>query len=440
MLDLQFILANPDVVKAAITNKGVRGISPADVDTIVSLASSVKSQSSEVQALRAKRNENSERIQKAINPEERTKIIDEGKKLKEEISEKEVKLNADEAELNRLMTYLPGIPSADTPIGPDDSGNVQVKEWGEKPKFDGFEPRHHADILSELGLLDLERGSKVAGFRGYFLKGDAAMLQWAVLMFAMEKLRSKGFELVIPPIMNKPFALFGSGHFPWGAVDLYEVGKPGVDETGNEISDSIYLVGTSETSLMGMYANEVLDVSKGPIKMVGISPCYRREVGSYSKDLRGIYRVHEFFKVEQVILMEPDEEKAEAMHQEILNNAEEILQDLNIPYRILSMCTGDMGEPQYKKFDIESWMPGKGGYGETHSASNMRDFQCRRNNIKVKLADGTKAFAFSLNNTAIAFPRFLIALIENNQTKEGNIRIPEVLQKYMGKSIIEKKS
>lgn len=440
MLDLQFILANPDVVKAAITNKGVRGISPADVDTIISLASSVKSQSTEVQALRAKRNENSERIQKATTPEERAVVIEEGKKLKEIISTKEEKLNADEAELNRLMTYLPGIPSADTPIGPDDSGNVLYNEWGEKPKFDGFEPRHHADIMSDLGLLDLERGRKVAGFRGYFLKGDAAMLQWAVLMFAMEKLRSKGFELVIPPIMNKPFALFGSGHFPWGAVDLYEVGKPGVDETGNEISDSIYLVGTSETSLMGMYANEVLDVSKGPIKMVGISPCYRREIGSYSKDLRGIYRVHEFFKVEQVILMEPDEEKAEAMHQEILKNAEEILQDLNIPYRILSMCTGDMGEPQYKKFDIESWMPGKGGYGETHSASNMRDFQCRRNNIKVKLADGSKAIAFSLNNTAIAFPRFLIALIENNQTKEGNIRIPEVLQKYMGKNIIEKKS
>lgn len=435
MLDLQFVLANPEVVKATITNKGVRVITPADVDTIVSLSSSVKSQTTEVQKLRAQRNEHSEKIQKATDPAEKQKIIEEGKQLKETIATLEEKLNTDEAELQRLMSYLPGIPSEDTPIGPDSSGNVEHHTWGEKPQFD-FEPKNHVELLTSLNLLDLERGNKVAGFRGYFLKGDAAMLQWAVLMFAMRKLQEKGFELVIPPILTKDFNYFGSGQFPWGEQEVYKVGKPGVDENGNEISDALNLAGTAEVPLMGMYANETIDESKGPIKMVGISPCYRREIGSYSKDLKGIYRVHEFLKVEQVVLMEPDDAKADAMLTQILNNAEDILQELGIHYRVLSMCTGDMGEPQHKKFDIESWMPGKGEYGETHSASNMRDFQCRRNNIKIKKEDGTKVVAYSLNNTAIALPRFLIALVEQYQTKEGKIRVPEKLQPYMGKELI----
>lgn len=434
MVDLHFIIDHPDIVKKAIVDKGVRGIKPEDVDTIVALAAEVKSSSSSLQELQQKRNQNAEKIQKAPT-EEKAAIIEDGKKLKEQITVLETELREKQTQLNTLLSFVPGIPSADTPIGPDSSGNVVDHTWGEKPQFD-FEPKNHADLMINLNLLDLQRGVKVSGFRGYFLKGDAVMLQWAVLTYALEKLRSKGFEIVIPPVLNKEFALFGSAHFPWGAADIYQVGKPGVDETGKAITDPLYLVGTAETPLMGMYANETIDLSKGPIKMVGFSPCYRGEVGSYSKDLRGIYRVHEFMKVEQVVLMEPDDAKAEAMHQEILHNAEEILQDLNIPYQVLRMCTGDMGEPQYKKFDIESWMPGKGGYGETHSASNMRDFQTRQNNIKVQLPDGTKAYAYSLNNTAIALPRFLVALVENYQTKDGKIRVPEKLQKYVGKEII----
>jgi len=434
MLDLQFVITNPEVVKAAITNKGVKAITPQDVDTIVSLASTVKSASTEVQALRAKRNENADKIQKAT-PEERTAIIEEGKKLKEQITGLETKLAEKETELNRLMSFLPGIPSADTPIGPDSSGNVVHHTWGEKPEFD-FEPKNHVDLLTNLGLLDLERGTKVSGFRGYFLKGDLAMLEWAVLMFALEKIRQKGFEIVTPPTLMKDFALFGSGHFPWGAQDIYQIGKPGVDETGKEITHPVWITGTAEVPLMAYYANETLDLQNKPVMMAGLSPCYRREVGSYSKDLRGIYRIHEFMKVEQVVIMEPDDKKAEAMHTQILQNAEDILQELGVPYRVLSMCTGDMGEPQYKKYDIESWMPGKGDYGETHSASNMRDFQCRRLNIKTKLANGEKAIAYSLNNTVIALPRYLIALVENNQTKDGKILVPKPLQPMMGKEII----
>ena len=435
MLDLQYVIANPDAVKAAITNKRVRGVTVQDVDTIVSLASSVKTATTEVQNLRAKRNEHSEKIQKA-EAEERPTIIEEGKKLKEKIAELEEALNEQEAKLQTLMTFLPGIPSADTPIGPDETSNVVHHTWGEKPSFD-FEPKNHVDLLNGLGLLDIERGVKVAGFRGYFLKGDAAMLEWAVLMYATEKLRIKGFELVTPPILVKESVLFGAGQFPWSPpTDTYRMMKGSVDQTGNEISDQMYLAATSEQPLMAMYAGETLDLSKGPIKMAGLSPCYRQEIGSYSKDLKGIYRVHEFMKVEQVIIMEPDVEKAEAMHSEILKNAEEILQDLEIPYQVLSMCTGEMGEPQYKKYDIESWMPGKGGYGETHSASNMADFQCRRHNIRTKLANGEKVLAYSLNNTAIALPRFLIAYVENHQTKEGKITVAKPLQKYLGKEVI----
>lgn len=434
MLDLQFVIANPEVVKAAITNKHVRGITVQDVDTVISLASSVKSATTEVQTLRAKRNEHSAKIQKAT-AEERPAIIEEGKKLKEQIAELEKALNEQETKLHTLMTFLPGIPSADTPIGMDETSNVVHHTWGEKPNFD-FEPKNHVDLLTKLGLLDIERGVKVSGFRGYFLRGDAAMLQWAILMFALEKLRQKDFEIITPPILIKEFALYGNGQFPWGAQDVYQVKTAGVDNTGKEIAEPIYMAGTAEVPLMAMYANETLDLSKGPLKLAGLSPCYRKEIGSYSKDLRGIYRVHEFLKVEQVIIMEPEDEKADAMLTEILVNAEEIVQELGIHHKVISMCTGDMGEPQHKKFDIECWMPGKNDFGETHSASNMVDFQCRRHNIRVKLANGEKIVAYSLNNTAIALPRFLIALVENHQTKDGKINIPKPLQKYIGKEVI----
>jgi seryl-tRNA synthetase len=435
MLDLQFIIANPDVVKAAITNKGVRGILPTDVDAIISLSSSIKSQTTEIQQLRSSRNANAEKIQKA-SAEEKTAIIEEGKKLKEQIAAFEEKMAVDTAEFDRLMARVPNVPSKDTPIGKDESENVEVRTWGEKPVFD-FEPKNHVELLTNLGLLDLERGVKVSGFRGYFLKGDGAMLEWAVLMYALQKLRAKGFEIVTPPIIVKEFTLFGAAQFPWSPpTDTFRFQNDTVDETGKQITDQLYLAATAEQPLMAMYANEVIDLSKGPKLLAGLSPCYRQEVGSYSKDLRGIYRVHEFLKVEQVVLMEPDDEKAEAMLQQILSNSEEILQDFNIYYRILAMCTGDMGEPQHKKYDIESWMPGKGGFGETHSASNMRDFQCRRNNIKVLNEKGEKVIAYSLNNTALALPRFLIALVEQNQTKDGKIKVPKVLQPFMGKEVI----
>jgi seryl-tRNA synthetase len=434
MLDINYILENKDKVKEAITSKSVRGITANDVDTLEVIYTEIRNIQQQVQVLRTERNTIAEQIPAEQNPTAKTALIAKGKEVKEKVQDLEEQLRVKEKEYNRLMSFIPGVPSEDTPRGIDENDNVVVKEWGKKPEF-GFPVKDHVELLTNNGMLDLKRGSKVSGFRGYFLNGDLATLHWAVLMYSFQKLVAKGYTPVVPPILIKPFTLFGSGHYPWSDVDVYEVSKPGVDETGEEVKEPIYLAATAEIPLMGMYTDETIDLSKGPIKMVGISPCYRREIGSYSKDVKGLYRVHEFNKIEQVILCEPNDELAEKLHQEIIQNSEEILQEMELPYRILAMCTGDMGEPQYKKFDIETWMPGKNNYGETHSASNMRDFQCRRNNIKT-VVDGKKVVAYSLNNTALANPRFLIALVENYQTQDGKIRVPKVLQPFVGKEII----
>lgn len=435
MLDTQYILDNVQKVKDAITNKHVRGIVASDVDTIVSLIGQIKSTSAKAQKLRTERNEVAQKISQATDTE-RAELIEKGKQLKEFLQQVEGDLSKDEKQLNDLMMFVPNVPSADTPVGPDEGSNVVVRTVGEKPKFD-FEPKDHVDLLAGKDLLDLTRGSKVSGFRGYYLKGTLATLQWATLMYAYQKLVGKGYTPVIPPILIKEFTLFGSGHKPWSGADVYQVTEAGVDENGNKVGDAISLAGTAEIPLMGMFADETLDIKDLPIRMVGISPCYRKEIGSYSRDVRGIYRVHEFMKLEQVIIAPPDDNMAEDLLQELMANSEEILKELKLHYQVLSMCTGDMGEPQYKKYDIETWMPGKGKFGETHSASNMSDFQCRRNNIRVKTESGEKLVAYSLNNTAVALPRLLVAIVENYQRKDGTIEVPEVLRPFVGKEILE---
>ncbi|WKZ29910.1 MAG: serine--tRNA ligase [Candidatus Dojkabacteria bacterium] len=438
MLDLHYVLTNPQKVKDAISSKGVRGISSSDVDTIITLANEQRALVTETQGLRTRRNEIADTIQKAETPEEKQKLIAEGKALKETLQTKEAALTTVEADLFKLMSYVPNVPSDDTPIGKDENDNVEIRTVGEKPTFD-FPVKNHVELLTGMDLADFERGTKVSGFRGYYLKGDLAMLHYGALMYAFQKLVAKGYTPVIPPALVKSFTLFGSGHHPWSGADVYEAGRPDIDETGKE-GEVVSLAATAEIPLMGMYANEVLDGSQLPLKMVGLSPCYRREIGSYSKDVKGFYRVHEFMKIEQVILCHADSKEAEEMLQELMRNSEEIMQDFKLHYRVLAMCTGDMGEPQYKKYDIETWMPGKGGYGETHSASNMSDFQCRRNNIRYTNKDGERIVAYSLNNTALASPRFLVALVENNQTAEGHIKVPEVLQPFLGKDLIKASS
>ncbi len=440
MLNIKKILENPNLVKQAIINKGIKHINPTDVDTLVDLYNKSIEIKKQIERLRAQRNKNAELLKQSdVTTEERSAIIADGKRLKEEISKLEAEYNDLKNEYYDIWQYIPNIPSNDTPIGKDESDNIEIKVWGDTNKFD-FEPKTHDVLLNNLGLLDTKRGVKVAGFRGYFLLGDLARLHWALLTYALDLLQQKGYTMVIPPTLVHHWAMFGTGHFPWGEQDAYQVTKSGLteDQTGKALETAPYLVGTAEVPLVGMFKDELIPEDKLPIRLVGFSPAYRKEVGSHAKDLKGIIRVHEFWKIEQVIIGTDNYDLAEEYLEELTMNQEEILQALQIPYHRLSMCTGDMGEPQYKKFDLEAWFPGRNKYQEVGSHSIMGDFQARRNNIRVLKSDKTKAYALTLNGTAAASPRLLAALIENNQTENGDVLIPEVLQKYMfGKTKLE---
>ncbi len=420
MLDIQFILQNKELIKNVINNKSTSGIEPNDIDELEILYKQIKELKNKINLLREERNKLAS-LFKTQKPSQQQ--IEHGKKLKSEIAELEEKLRRLQNKYNKILTYIPNVYSNDTPIGQDEEDNKVVYTWGKKPNFD-FTPKTHDALLKNLGVLDTERGVKVAGFRGYFLLGDLALLHWAVLTYAFNYIVKKGFIPVIPPTIAKEFALFGSGQFPWGKEDTFKIANPHAEQ-------DYYLIGTAEQSLMAMLANETIPENKLPLKFVGFSPAYRREVGAYQKDLKGIIRLHEFWKVEQVIIANSDENQAIKLHEQITKNAEGILQNLGLHYRKLAMCSGDMGNPHYKKYDLEVWMPGAKRYRETHSSSIMSDFQCRRNNIKVKHKNGKVTFAWSLNNTAIASPRILAVLAENYQNKDGSITIPEVLRPLM---------
>jgi seryl-tRNA synthetase len=273
--------------------------------------------------------------------------------------------------------------------------------------------------------VDFERGAKIGGFRTYFLKNEAAILELAVLFYTYQKLINKGYTPLIAPSLVKEFTLVGNGQLPWGREEIYHMEK-----------DNVFLAGTAEVPVTAYFANEVLNEKDLPKKFVAFSPCFRREAGSYGKDTRGLYRLHQFNKVEQVIINKNDYKGSLQLHEELLRNSEEVMQDLKLPYRVMLMCTGEMGEPQVKKYDIETWMPGRAAYGETMSNSFMGDFQARRLNIRYRASDGTIKFAHTLNNTAVASPRILIAILENYQQKDGSVIVPEVLREFVGKERI----
>jgi seryl-tRNA synthetase len=288
-----------------------------------------------------------------------------------------------------------------------------------------------------LDLIDLERGTEVSGFRGYFLKNELVLMHYGLMWYAMEKLRSKGFTIMQTPSLVREFALVGSGHFPAGRSEVYQVANAAGMQ--NEDKEKQFLAGTSEPSLIGYYADQILDESKLPILVSGISPCYRSEIGSYGKDTKGLYRVKEFLKVEQVVICKANPTEGETWHEKLREISEEILQELKLPYRVLNICTGDMGAGKYKMYDIETWMPARKGYGETHSDSNLTNWQARRLNIRYKDVNGKIQYAYTLNNTAVASPRLLIAILENYQQADGSVKVPEVLQKYVGTDVIKKK-
>jgi seryl-tRNA synthetase len=421
MLDIKFIRENKDVVEAGAKKKLVT----VDINELLRLDDKRLILLNEVETFRAEQNATSDRVAQLKDPGAKAELIKSMQSVKEDLKVKEDELKAVMETWRDLMLRVPNVPDPSVPDGNSDAENVEVKVWGEKPQFD-FTPKDHVEIMKALDLADFERGSKVHGFRGYFLKGDAAILSMAIWRYAMDFFGAKGFTPMLAPAIVRKEHFFGTGHLPNDAEDLFET------------QDDDYLSGTAEVPIMGYYSNEVLEAKELPVKFLGFSPCYRREAGSHGKDTKGLIRVHEFYKVEQVMLIEASHEESVKSHEWLNRNTEEFIETLGIPYHTVMNCGGDLGLGQVKKYDIELWVPGEGKYREISSASYFHDFQTRRFNIRYKDTEGKTRFAHSLNCTAIPTPRILVSLIENFQTADGTIKIPEVLQKYFGKDIISK--
>jgi len=414
MLDIQLIRDNPAKVKEAAKNKN---LDPQVVDQLLVTDTKRRELISRVEAIRAQRNDFNQELKKGRTDE----LINKSKELKVKLVELEPELKKLEQQFADLMLKIPNLPLPEVPVGKDESGNLIVREWGTKPKLD-FEVKDHIELGEKNGWLDLARGSKVAGFRGYYLIGEAVLMQQKLMTLALNHFTKKGYTPVIPPVIDKREAFTNTGHFPWGESEAYKLSEDDTDP-----DNDYFLAGTAEVPLVSYHAGETLREKDLPKKYVGYSPCFRREIGSYGKDTKGFYRVHEFWKIEQVVICKNDLEESKKWHEDMLVFTEELLQMLGIPYRVLLMCTGDMGEPQAKKYDIEAWMPGRNGWGEVASDSIMTDFQSRRASIRYQGTDGEVKYVHMLNNTALASTRTLIALWENYQQADGSVKLPKVL-------------
>ncbi len=418
MLDIKFIRENADLVKLAATKKKIR----VDIDRLIAVDDERRSRMTSLETKKAEQNKVSTEIQGA-DEARRASLITSMQALKAEMQAEEEALKSVMEEWQALMLQVPNIPDMTVPDGESDADNVEIRTWGEQTKFN-FEPKDHIEIMLAHKMVDFERGAKVHGFRGYYLLGDGAKLMWAIWNYANDFFGQRDFVQMIPPTIVRKSNLYGTGHLPNDADDVFRT------------QDDDYLIGTSEVPGMGYYADEVIDVNELPVKFLAFSPCYRREAGSHSKDVKGLIRVHEFYKVEQIVICEASHEESVKWHEEITKNTEDFMQSLGIPYHVVLNCGADIGQGQVKKYDIEAWVPKEGKYRETHSASYFHDFQTRRFNIRYRDAEGKVRYAHSLNNTAVAAPRILVSLIENFQQADGSIVIPEVLRMYMGKDII----
>lgn len=422
MLDISFIRENPELVQKAAKDKNLSF----NVQALLEVDKKRRTLIQESEGLKAEQKKTTDREAATI--------------LKNKRKDLEKELEEVEKEFSELMVQAPTIPSPDTPIGKSEDENVEVKRVGEMPAFD-FEPKDHVEIAKALDLIDFERGVKTAGYRGYYLKNEGAQLAMALMMYGFRKMMDKGYTSMIPPTLIREFALFGSGYFKGitynaDVDEIYEVASKDKEASGEISGDRKFLVGTAEPSLLAYYSGEVLKEEDLPIRMSGYSQCYRSEIGSYGKDTKGLYRVHEFMKIEQVVISKADTEESTKIQEEMLAITEEIHQDLGLPYRVLQICTGDLSAGKYRQFDYEAWLPGSKRWAETGSASNFLDWQARRLNIKYVTSTGEKKFAYLLNNTALPSPRPLIAILENYQTKDGKVRVPKVLQPFIGKEII----
>lgn len=429
MLDIKFIRENEDLVKDAIKKKQI----DLNLSAFFSLDDQRKDLKQQYDELRAKQNEASDRISQA-DPEAKQMMIAEMKGVADQLHQIKDQLQMVENHYRSMMLRIPQIPAEDTPVGGEEANTV-IRTVGEPTQFD-FAVKDHIALGQDLDIIDIERGVKLMGTRGYVLKNEAARLETALQQYALDFLRERGFTQLSTPVLAKKEFFEGTGHFPFAEDETYKV----FDQREGAEEAPYYLIGTSEVTLCGYHAGETLDLNDLPRQYCAVTNCFRTEVGSYGKDTHGLYRVKQFSKVEQVVFMKADEEAGRAMLQTILKNAEDFLTTLEIPYRVLRIATGDMGAGKVEMYDIESWMPSREAYGETHSASYLGDWQARRLNIRYK--DGEKTlYCHSLNNTLIAIPRILIPLLENHQKADGSVSIPQALRPYLsGLSEIRPKS
>ena len=417
MLDLTFIRNNPGLIKEACRLKN----NSLDVDYLLDVDRRVVALQRETEEMRAEQKQLSKRIQAAGKEQElRAQLLAQGKELAEQLKRREPELNTLLDERQQLLYLVPNIPDPSAPVGKDENDNVPFKYWGEKPHFD-FEPLDHYALMQKLDLVDIERGVKVAGARSYVLKGDAARLELALMHFAMDRMAQKGFTPLIVPALAREHCFIGNGQFPKARDQVYAL----------EGQDT-FLVGTSEVAITGMYKDEIFQFEQLPLTLVGFCPCFRQEAGTYGKDTRGVFRVHQFNKVEQYVICEASHEESVRWHEQLLQNSEELVQALELPYRVLNVCTGDMGDGKVAMYDLECWLPSEERYRETHSCSYFHDWQARRVNMRYRDTDGKLHFVHTLNNTAIASPRILLPLLEIHQQADGSVRIPAALRPYLG--------
>lgn len=414
MLDIKFIRDNPEKVKAACKNKQIK----LDVEALLEIDKKRRELLQAVEEIRAQKNGASDIIAKSKLDSEKKGIILKMKELDKKGERIEKSLKILTKEFDDLMLQIPNIPFEDVPVGKDDTENVVIREIGEKPGFD-FKFKDYLDLAEKLDLIDVKRAAKTSGSRFGFIKREAALIEFALINFVFENLIKEGFVPVIPPVMLKEEMARGTGYFE--ASDKKEAYfLP---------EDNLYLVGTSEQSLLAMHSGEILDGNDLPKRYLGFSTCFRREAGAYGKDTKGILRVHQFDKIEMLSFCHPEKSRLE--HEFLLSLEEKLMKLLEIPYHVVNICTGDLGRPAAAKYDIEAWIPSENRHRETHSTSNCTDFQARRLNIRYREKDGKLNFIHTLNGTAFAIGRILIAIIENYQQKDGSIKIPKALGKYV---------
>ena len=438
-LDIRFIREHPDVIRRGAQAKNIA----VDLDALLALDARRRQLHTQIQDLTTEQNRLSKqigllmgRLKAQKDPQKRAALEAEGDlaslrrqstALKQQAAALQQEQRELEPRIDALLLTVPMPPDADVPPGRSSEDNVEIRRWGTPPTFD-FTPRSHMELAGSLGLIDVPRGTNVAGARSYFLVGAGALLHQAVLRLALDMMVfEKGFQPLTVPVLVRAEAMRATGFFPAGREQAYRVGE--INETAEE---ERFLTGTGEVGLTAWRRDEILEEADLPLKLVTVSTCFRREAGTYGKDTAGLYRLHQFDKVEQVIICRNSREESIRWHEQMLANSEQVLQRLNLPYRVMQCCTGDLGPKNASMIDLETWMPSRRAYGETHSASRLYDFQARRCNLRYRTAQGEVAFCHTLNNTVIASPRILIPILELYQNADGSITVPEALRGHMG--------